>query len=74
MHHELWGPGSSSSDWDEAQAQDGQGRTGDDGQGGGGKVPLGQGRVGQVPVKLNWNSFLFSDAKVQFGHVDVRYP
>ena len=59
LHHELWGPGSSSSDWDEAQAQDGQGRTGDDGQGGVGKVPLGQGRVGQVPVKLNCNSFLF---------------
>ena len=56
LHHELWSSGSSSSDWDEAQAQDGQGRTGDDGQGGGGEVPVGQGRVGQVPMKLNWNS------------------
>ena len=51
LHHELWSSGSSSSDWDEAQAQDGQGRTGDDGQGGGGKVPVGQGTVGQVLLK-----------------------
>ena len=64
LHHELWGTSSSSSDWHQAQAQDGQGRTGDDGQSGGGEVSVGQGRMGQVPVKLNGNVFLI-DAKLQ---------
>ena len=64
LHHELWGTSSSSSDWHQAQAQDGQGRTGDDGQSGGGEVPVGQGRVGQVHVKLNGNVVLI-DAKMQ---------
>ena len=40
LYNEFRGTGSSSSDWDQAQAQDGQGRTG--------QVPLGQGGVGRV--------------------------
>ena len=52
LHHELWGSGSSSSDWYQAQTQDGQGRTGHDGQSGGGEVPVGQGRVGQASVNI----------------------
>ena len=64
LHHELRGTGSGSPHWHQTQAQDGQGRTGDDGQSGGGEVSVGQGRMGQVPVKLNGNVVLI-DAKMQ---------